>query len=169
MSRNVWVWHTRAMVAPPGDFAQVDLPITEIGGLPLHPLLVHAVVVLIPLTALGIIVMASSGARSKRYSPAVIFVAVSGVASAFLAMWAGQALRAERPGLASQHFTLGLYVPWVALLLLVMVLLLALMDRQGGGRSAIGTIVAFLAVLVALGAVGLTVATGHTGSMLVWG
>lgn len=156
-------------VLTPG-FAQVQLPITEIGGLPLHPLLVHAVVVLIPLTALGIIVMATSTARSRRYSPAVILVAVGAAGAAFVAMWAGQALRAEMPGLTSQHFTLGLYVPWAALALLVLVLLLAGLDRRsGGGRSAMGVVIAFLAVIAGLGAVGLTIATGHTGSTLVWG
>jgi uncharacterized membrane protein len=142
----------------------------EVAGLPLHPLVVHAVVVLIPLTALGMIVMASSGQRSKRYSPAVLFIAAAGSAAAFVARWSGGLLRAERGPAVAQHYELGEYLPWAALGLLVMVGLLALMDRQSGGkRNAVGGFYSLTCIVAALAATGLTILTGHSGADLVWG
>lgn len=148
----------------------VRLPIDEVGGLPLHPLTVHAAVVLIPLAALGLIVMASSGARSKRYSPLVVFVGVVATVSAFLAEWSGQPLREELGLGPSEHFRYGEWLPWAALVLLAMIIILALMDRQGGGsRNAVGTIVSLVAIVVALIAIAGTVVVGHSGAELVWG
>ncbi len=148
----------------------VRLPIDEVAGLPLHPLTVHGAVVLIPLAALGLIVMASSGARSKRYSPLVVFVGVMGVITAFVAEWSGQPLREELGIGPSDHFRYGEWLPWVAVALLVMIIILALMDRQGGGkRNAVGTIMSLVAIVVALVAIVGTVIVGHSGAELVWG
>ncbi|MFN8126457.1 MAG: DUF2231 domain-containing protein [Candidatus Nanopelagicales bacterium] len=142
----------------------------EVAGLPLHPLVVHAAVVLIPLAALGLLVMASSGARSKRYSPVIVFVAVVAALAAFVSRWSGEQLRLTEVVRADRHFTYGAYLPWVALALMVIVIILALMDRQGGGRrNAVGTIVALLGIVVALGAIVGTVIVGHSGAELVWG
>ena len=147
----------------------IELPIDEVAGLPLHPLVVHGVVVLVPLAAIGLIVMATSGARSKRYSPAVMLVAGVGAAAAFLAMLSGEQMRANLGMRNQQHFEYGDYLPWVALALFGITLVLALMDRGGGGRNLLGTIVALIGIVVAVGAIVLTVMTGHSGAELVWG
>ena len=148
----------------------LELPIDNVGGMPLHPLVVHAAVVLVPLAALGLIVMATSGARSKRYSPAVILVAVAGAVSAFLAMLSGEQLRDEIGMRNQQHFEWGEYLPWAALGLMVIVLVLALLDRQSGGkRNLFTTILALVGVVVAVGTIVLTVLAGHSGAELVWG
>ncbi|MDZ7577269.1 MAG: DUF2231 domain-containing protein [Candidatus Nanopelagicales bacterium] len=145
-------------------------PSVEISGVPLHPLVVHAVVVLVPLAALGLIVMASSVARSKRYSPAVLFVAAIAVVSAFVAQASGLALRDELNLPASNHFNAGKWEPWAAVAVLVGVGLLAGLDRKSGGkRNTLGTLVAFLGVVAAIVAIGWTVYTGHAGASLVWG
>ncbi len=145
-------------------------PIDEVAGLPLHPLAVHGAVVLIPLAALGLLVMASSGARSKRYSPLVVFVAVVATIAAFVSEWSGQELREQVASGPSEHFRYGEWLPWAAVATLVIVIILALMDRQGGGkRNAVGTIVSLLGVVVAVVAIGGTVVVGHTGAELVWG
>lgn len=163
----MWICQTAPMVTLPP--AAINLPIDEVGGLPLHPLVVHAVVVLVPLAAVGLIVMASSGARSKRYSPAVMIVAGLGAASAFLAMVSGQAFRKSLGMSKQQHFEYGEYLPWVALVLFAVIVVLALLDRQGGGkRSGLGTILAIVGMVVAIGAIVLTVLTGHSGAALVW-
>ena len=142
----------------------------ELAGLPLHPLVVHLAVVLIPLSGLGLLVMASSGARSKRYSPLIVFVAVVAAASAFVARWSGEQLRLTQGVRSDDHFTYGAYLPWVALALLSLIIVLALIDRQGGGRrNVVGTIVALLGVVVALVAIVGTVVVGHSGAQLVWG
>ena len=141
----------------------------EVLGLPLHPLVVHGVVVLVPLAALGTWVMASSGRRSVRYSPAVVFVAFIAVLSAFVARWSGQQLQQELGFSGAQHFELGNYVPWVALLLFVVIVILTFMDRQNdASRNLVGKIFALVCSLIALGAVVLVVITGHSGAELVW-
>ena len=150
--------------------ADIRFPTDEIVGLPLHPLVIHAVVVLVPLGSLGLIVMASSGARSKRYGPAVVFVAFVATLSAFFARITGETFQQQMGIQGADHFKYGDYEPWAALLVLVFVSLLAAMDKQGGGkRNGVGQIVALLGVLVGVGATVLTVVVGHTGAQLVWG
>lgn len=145
-------------------------PIDEVAGLPLHPLAVHAAVVLIPLSALGLIVMASSGKRSKRYSPLVVFVGVVATVAAFISQWSGQALRSTADLGGSEHFRYGEWLPWVAVATLALIIILALMDRQGGGkRNAVGTLLSVLAIVVSLVAVAATVVVGYSGAQLVWG
>lgn len=142
----------------------------EVMGLPLHPLVVHAVVVLVPLAAVGTCVMASSGARSERYSPAVVFVGLMAVVSAFVARWSGQQLQPAAVSSEIQHFQLGNYLPWMVVAFFAFIVILAVMDWQNAGsRNAVGKIFAVICVLVAAAAVVLTVMTGHTGAELVWG
>lgn len=146
------------------------LPIDEVVGLPLHPLIIHAVVVLVPLAAIGLIVMTTSGSRSKRYSPAVLFVSGLGALAAFTAVLSGQGFSKTLGLSKEQHFEYGEYLQWVALALFVVTVVLALLDRQSGGhRSRIGTIIVIVGIIVALAAMTLTVLTGHTGAELVWG
>lgn len=150
--------------------AAVNLPIDEVGGLPLHPLVIHAVVVLVPLAAIGFVVMATSQARSTRYSPAVMIVAGLGAAAAFLAMISGQAFQKSLGMNGQQHFEYGEYLPWVALALFVVTVVLAILDRRGGSkRTGLGITVVVIGVAISIGAIVLTVLTGHSGAALVWG
>ena len=147
------------------------LPIDEVAGLPLHPLAGHTSVVLIPLAALGLIVMASSGKRSQRYSPMVVFVGVVATVAAFISQWSGQALRSTAADAGgSEHFRYGEWLPWVAVAALALIIILALMDRQGGGkRNAVGTLLSLLSIAVALVALGAAGVVGYSGAQLVWG
>lgn len=148
-----------------------ELPIDRLAGLPLHPLIVHAVVVLVPLTALGLVVMVSSVPRSRRFGPAVVFVAAAAAVSAFLAAASGQQFR-DALGLrgGATHFNYGQWLPWLALLLLIAVVAVFVRDLRGGTRRGTwGTTLAVVAVLIAIAATGLVVATGHSGAGLVWG
>ncbi len=143
--------------------------VKEVFGLPLHPLVVHAAVVLIPLAALGLIVMVSGATRSRRFGGAVTLLAVLGATSAFVAMASGRDL-AERFGYGEQrHFELGGWMPWVGLALLATTALLWLLDKRSPSRGMPGKVVALLALGVAVGAVAMTVVTGHLGAELTWG
>ena len=148
----------------------LDIPVVDVGGMPLHPLVVHAAVVLIPLAALGGLLMASAGSRSKRYGPLIATVAVVAALAAFVSAASGDVLRDELGLRNQQHFEYGEWLPWVALAQAVAVTLLFILDRQTGGkRNPMSLIVMIATVLLAVASIGLTVVTGHTGAELVWG
>lgn len=146
------------------------LPITEFFGMPLHPLLVHGAVVLLPLAAIGFLVMFSSAKRSVRYGPAVLFVSTLGAIFAWLSMFSGHDLQNELGLGQRDHFRFGEILPWLGLGLFVATALLLGLDKQGKGkRSGFGTIIAIIGGVVSIATLGLTIYVGHTGAQLVWG
>jgi len=60
-------------------------------------------------------------------------------------------------------------MPWVGLAIFSAALLLWLIDKKPAKRGVPAKIIAALAMLVALGAIGMTVWTGHLGAELTWG
>lgn len=143
-----------------------------VGGLPAHPLLVHAVVVLIPLSAIGAVAVAARAGWNRPYAPLVAFGALVGAVSATLAMVAGnQLLVAIQPTqeyleLLDEHGRFGLYTviaSWIFALLAVGTALLG--RREGGPTRA----VAAVSALVGLVALVLVVITGDLGATSVWG
>jgi hypothetical protein len=147
----------------------LDLPIDNVAGLPLHPLVVHAAVVLVPLAAVGLILMAASPTRSKRYSPLILVVAGLGALSAFGAMLTGDQIANEIGLRNAQHYDYGDILPWVALVQFLIGIGLALLDRKRTDRSVAGVVLAIVCVVVAVGAIVGTVLAGHSGAELVWG
>jgi hypothetical protein len=98
-------------------FARVvhNAAVLTVAGVPAHPLLVHAVVVLIPLAAVGALALAVRPAWSRPYGPLVALLAFGGAVAATLARIAGEQLEAAigvtpafEPVIA-QHSTFGLY------------------------------------------------------------
>jgi hypothetical protein len=158
-----------ALAAPSAGLYDGGLPITEVFGLPLHPLIVHAAVVLLPLASIGLVVMATSIARSKRYGGAVALLAGVGALSAFLAMASGRDLRTALGYGSSDHFTYGEWMPWVGLALFGTAVVLWLLDKRPPKRSGLGKVVALLAYPVALATIAATVYVGHLGAKLTWG
>ena len=75
-------------------------------GLPLHPLVVHAVVVLLPLVALGVMALAVVPRWRARLALPLLGLLVVGAGSAVVAMLSGNEF-AERVGLPATHQTLG--------------------------------------------------------------
>jgi uncharacterized membrane protein len=61
----------------------------ELFGLPAHPLLVHAAVVLVPLAAIGVVLIAFWPAARARLGVAVVVIAAVGTLFAYLAMESG--------------------------------------------------------------------------------
>lgn len=137
-------------------------------GLPLHSLVVHAAVVLVPLASVGAVVMAVRPAWSRRFGPAVLAVGALGVVASFASTQSGEAL-ARRVGTPEPHAELGDVLPWIALAAFVLTVLLWVADRRGGERRTVGP--AILAVLVvAAGAFATlwTIRVGHSGAEAVW-
>ncbi|GAA1773669.1 hypothetical protein [Agromyces lapidis] len=152
-------------------------------GLPLHVLLVHAVIVLTPLVALLLVVLAAwPAARRVLWLPTLIGAALL-VPLGLLTVEAGKWLEARVPEapLIQQHTGMGEELtPWLSGLLAVAVLTAAwaLVERAdsrrtSGGMSrgvrvgvAAGLVIASLAV--AIGSTVTLVRIGEAGSRAVW-
>lgn len=118
----------------------------EFGGLPLHPLVIHVVVLSIPLTLVLAVAFALSRFRSwARWVLAL--VAVGSLVATLVAKESGEALQAAlriRPGdprgpLVAQHSALADQLVWLVAGMSVLAVLAALLvDRRPAGRTAVG-------------------------------
>ncbi|MFC4016059.1 DUF2231 domain-containing protein [Nonomuraea purpurea] len=154
-------------------------------GLPLHPLVVHAVVVCVPLAALGTILMAFWPAAARRFWPVVLFVATIALAAVPLSISSGETLKDKvgENALIEAHEEQGEQVlPFVIVLWLAALgisLATRLMrhatpstpERTAPRPRWHATMIILLAVLALVGGVGGTIATvraGHSGAQTVW-
>jgi hypothetical protein len=119
-----------------------------VNGLPLHPLLVHAVVVLLPLAAVGSIIIAVVPRWRRRYWLPVLALAVLGIGAVPITQEAGEALydsiKGSPPGLAHHRDLGNALLPYaiafgVMLLLLLVVGRIADRERATGGVRAVRT------------------------------
>ena len=133
--------------------------------------MVHAAVVLLPLAALGALIMGFSARFSRRFGPLVVAVAAAGVVAAFVSRGSGEEL-AERVGNPEVHAQVGNLLPFIALGMLVVLLALWLLDRGLPGvrpqRSLGIQVLGIVVIAAALITAGWTVRTGHTGAEAVW-
>ncbi len=148
-------------------------------GIPVHALVVHAVVVLAPLTVLMLLAFSLSE-RFRAWS-GWLTTAVGAVTTvfAFVASSSGESLerRVAESALVEEHAELGDLMPWVVLLTTVVAGALwwawrkdraSAVDGAAGGRSGLFRILAVVGVVVALGlAVDVTL-VGHSGAKAVW-
>lgn len=112
---------------------------TTVGGLPAHIVLVHAVVVLVPLTALLIVLVTVWPAARARLTLTTATVAVVTLISVPLTTNAGEWLerRVDRTSLLSAHTQLGdTMLPWVIGLALVALAVLARQWHAARSRRA---------------------------------
>jgi uncharacterized membrane protein len=140
----------------------------DVFGLPLHPLVVHAAVVLVPLAAVGALLVMAFGRIRKQYGWLTVGFAVAAGVSALVARLSGEVLK-EQLGvgqLVATHQMWGQWVPWAAITLAV-TLPTALLVRE---RSTAGWwVAAFVTVVAAVAALVLVAVTGHSGATAVWG
>lgn len=142
----------------------------EVWGLPLHPLVIHAVVVLVPLTAVGAVFMALRPRFTKRFGVIVVIGAILSAVSAFLAKESGEALARTRP-VSGEHVMAGDVVPLPVVGFAVLLTVFWLFDRGVPGNRARPLWLKLLAVVVVAAAVACTylvVIAGHTGALSVW-
>jgi len=159
----------------------------ELNGVPLHPLVVHAAVILGPATALTAIAYAVLPGWRWLIRWPMVALAVATVGAVFLAKVAGQELLEQRASQLSRldvaqiavHQERGNVLLWVALGFLVIAVVAALMvggpsalASGAGARDSRGTAVTYGVLgLVVLGAIALlvmTVLTGDAGARAVW-
>lgn len=143
-----------------------------INGLPIHPLVVHAVVVLLPLAALGTIAIALRPQWRHRYGWLVVADAALTTVLLPVATSSGEALEA-RVGDPGQHAELGEQLIWFMIPLLIIVAAMVWVDRRGQqARTRISGVVRVLpalAVVAALAATVQVVRVGDSGARAAWG
>jgi uncharacterized membrane protein len=158
------------LITPATYSVRVDSLLDTVAGLPVHPLVVHAAVVLVPLAALGAILMAFWRSFSRRFGVIVVIAAGVAAGASFIARGSGEQL-AERVGEPEQHAELGEVLPLIALALFVLVLVFWLFDRGvPANRTRPVWLIALAALLVVASVVAVfwTVRTGHTGAEATW-
>ncbi|MBA3618827.1 MAG: hypothetical protein H0W56_04390 [Acidothermales bacterium] len=149
------------------------MPFDTIFGLPVHVLVNHAAVVLVPLAALATAVIAVVGKWRARYGPAVLGLAILCVPLVFVTIESGERLQARlgsSPDIA-RHQALGETMLWFSLALAVVTGVLVLRDRMTRLRQTADIVLrvtAVVAVLVAVATFVQVTRTGHVGSEAVW-
>ncbi len=139
-------------------------------GLPVHALVIHAVVVLVPLCALGTLVAAASQRWFERLATPLLVLLTIAVGSAFVAKQSGEALQARLPDNPeiTRHANFGSVTPWVVLAFWIVVVAWLAVERSRGREAGITRVLLVLAVIAALGATLQVVITGHLGTTAVW-
>ena len=146
-------------------------PFDTVFGLPTHVLIVHATVVLLPVAAIGAIIIALRRSSIHRLGAAVTIVAVLGAAAAWVSRLSGGEL-ASRVGYPEPHVQYGQNLPIIATVFAALVVTYWLFARGVPGNRSRPWWVMALAIAVVVAAVGVTIATivtGHSGSEAVWG
>ncbi|MFF2051592.1 hypothetical protein ACFVU2_08315 [Leifsonia sp. NPDC058194] len=153
----------------------------EVNGLPLHVLLVHFVVVLVPLTALCALVVPLWPAARRRLGIVTPLLALANVVLVPIVTDAGEWLEARVPStpLIREHAALGqsLY-PWVIALFVFTALQWAwffFVDREGSVRRpsrrvriVVIVVLAVVAAVLAAGTIVDVVLIGEAGSRAIW-
>ena len=100
-----------------------------VNGLPVHPLVVHAVVVLLPLACLGTLAIALRPAWRATYGVLVVGCAAVATVLIPVATSSGEALEGH-VGSAGEHAELGEQLIWFAIPLLALSCALVWMERR---------------------------------------
>ena len=157
----------------------------EILGLPAHPLLVHGAVVLVPLAAAGVALIAFWPAARFRLGYAVLAIAAAGAMTAVLAQRSGESLedRVRETDLIEAHTELGATGTTAGIAVLVAALAVVATDvvlrMRASANEADGTapttssrfpsiVVGVVALVLATGGAIQVARIGHSGAKAVW-
>lgn len=136
-------------------------------GLPVHPLVVHGVVVLLPLAIVGTIAIAVRRPWRAKFGPYVVAIAAVATVLIPISTSSGEALE-KRVGDPGEHAALGDTLIWFAIPMLVLALGLVLLDRMGT-RKGLTTVVAVLAVVAGVANGVQVYRVGDSGARAAWG
>jgi uncharacterized membrane protein len=154
-----------------------------IGGIPLHPLIVHGVVVLVPLAALLVLVTALSPRIRQWAGILTPIVATLALVMVPFATQSGEALEERVPetALVEEHAELGESLVFFVLFLAVAAWALWFVDRRrratasGGsgvgaarGRGPVMLAIMVVSVVAVLATTVQVVRIGHSGAASVW-
>ena len=152
-----------------------------IAGLPLHPLVVHAVEVIVPLAAVAV-VLAALWPRFRRWAFALpLLLALAAVVLVPVATQSGEALeeRVGESGAVEVHAHLAdTLLPWVVALAVVAAGLFWTTWRARRGEAAgphraaptraVALVLVVASLVVASGTLVQAVRIGHSGATAVW-
>lgn len=139
----------------------------EFFGLPLHPLVVHAVVVVLPLSALGLIACIVVKRFRQRYAGLAVLGLAAGTGAAWVAALSGHAL-ADQVGTPATHLAWGEWLPRVATATLVAAAVWYFLQRGKAAPVNLARGLGILTALLSAASVALTVMVGHSGATAVW-
>jgi len=140
-----------------------------ITNLPLHPLVVHAVIVLLPLSALGAVLVAVKADWNRRFGFLVVASSFVAAGSSVVAKESGEKL-ASRVGLPVDHAQWGKWIVVSSGLLFLSVVALWWLDRtHPESRPTLAKVLAVVQILLAVLALVFAVLAGHSGAQAVWG
>jgi hypothetical protein len=142
-----------------------------LAGLPLHPLLVHSAVILVPLVAIGALVMSYLPSFSRRHGKLILIVALVAQVSVFLAKISGEAFSEILDKEVEKHAQLGEIAPFVTIPMVALIYLRWRMDRAGSstGSVAIRRLTSVALVIASLASLVVIFVVGHSGASSVWG
>jgi len=140
-------------------------------GLPLHPLIIHAVVVLVPLSALGVIFLLVFPRFAPTFSPLILILLIASTVAGFIAENSGQSL-SNRVGYPGDHAEQGERLAKLILLFTLLYITWFVIYRKSiKFKSADKLLKRGLSVLLLLTAIASTTLTfivGHSGAKASW-
>jgi cytochrome b involved in lipid metabolism len=154
----------------------IDNPFFLVTGLPVHTLVVHFAVSMIPLSAIALIAIVLVPRWRGAFLWATLIGLLIGTGAAFISKESGQAL-ADVVGVPKTHSTWGDILPWLALLLLAVAIWWTWLSRHAAKQdpmprismgSGLQFVVGIVAIVLSVLAFALTVVVGHTGAAAVW-
>ncbi|HEY5697284.1 MAG TPA: DUF2231 domain-containing protein [Acidimicrobiales bacterium] len=148
-------------------------------GLPAHPLIVHAAVVLVPLAAIGTIAIAVSAKARLHIGWIVVALTASAFVLALLGQGSGESLqeKTDESELTEEHAELGETMPWFALPIFITASGVMVLDRRRASTDAesqpswMGPAVIAMSTAAILASVVGTVRiaqVGHSGARATW-
>ena len=139
--------------------------------LPVHPLINHAVAVLVPVSALGAILLVVFAKLRSNYSLLLLITVISASISAFIAENSGEAL-ANRVGSPGEHAIQGERLFKIVLVFtLIYILWFAIHKKYiviKGAQRVINTGLSASLVATAVASAALTFIVGHSGAAATW-
>lgn len=141
-------------------------------GLPVHVLVLHAVVIGIPVVALITVVVSARAPWRERWAGWVALLNGAMLIATYVTRQSGEELfkRLDSLGaadVARDHRDWGLFLIWPMLALFVLSVLIWLAVRQAAGAPVL-TVLSILTLIAAVYVTYWTVRTGHSGSSAVW-
>ena len=142
-----------------------------ITGVPIHPLINHGVAVLVPLAAIGALLVIFIPKLRLNYSPLVLVTVLLATVSAFIATQSGEAL-SERVGLPNAHATQGERLSYVVLAFAILFSIWFALEKSERTRERVANlgkrVLKVVIPITAISSFVLTILVGHSGAQATW-